>query len=506
MESILANPLPTAVVLGVLSLLLLVFMRRSRIDRTRVSHRLPPTPKIRGLPLIGNLLQLKEKKPFKTFTRWAEIYGPIYSIQLGSSRLIVLNNADVAREAMVTRYTSISTRKLSYALTTLTNDKFMVAMSDYGEFHKRVKRHILIHLLGPNAQKRIRHYRESMISSIMDRLYDHVKYSSFQAVNFREIYQSELFCLALKEVLGFEGPSIYVEDLGTTLTRNEMLHVLVLDMMDLATEVDWRDFFPYLRWVPNKKVETKIRSADFRRHAVMKALIEEHRRKTNAGKEINCYLNLLLSEEKMLTEKQLAMLAWEPVVETSDTTLITTEWAMFEIAKDPERQDLLYQEIQRVCGLEKITEEHLSKLPYLGAIFHETLRKHSPVPIIPPRHVSKDTQIGGYHIPAGSEIAINLYGCNRDKNQWKDPEEWNPERFLEDRYDPQDLYKTMAFGAGKRACAGSLQAMLIACSSIGRLVQEFEWKLKDGEAEDLNTVGLTTYKLHPLHAIIQPRR
>ncbi|KAL9260070.1 Ent-kaurene oxidase, chloroplastic-like protein [Drosera capensis] len=51
-----------------------------------------------GRPLIGNLPQLKEKKPFKTFTRWAEIYGPVYSIQLGSTKLIVLNNTDVAKK------------------------------------------------------------------------------------------------------------------------------------------------------------------------------------------------------------------------------------------------------------------------------------------------------------------------------------------------------------------------------------------------------------------------
>lgn len=92
-----------------------------------------------------------------------------------------------------------------------------------------------------------------------------------------------------------------------------------------------------------------------------------------------------------------------------------------------------------------------------------------------------------------------------DKKQWENPEEWNPERFLDDKYDPADLYKTMAFGAGKRVCAGSLQAMLIACTAIGRLVQEFQWSLKDGVEENVDTVGLTTHKLHPLHAIIRPR-
>lgn len=53
---------------------------------------------------------------------------------------------------MVTRFPSISTRKLSNALKILTSDKCMVAMSDYSEFHKMVKRHILTNVLGANAQ------------------------------------------------------------------------------------------------------------------------------------------------------------------------------------------------------------------------------------------------------------------------------------------------------------------------------------------------------------------
>lgn len=92
-----------------------------------------------------------------------------------------------------------------------------------------------------------------------------------------------------------------------------------------------------------------------------------------------------------------------------------------------------------------------------------------------------------------------------DKKQWDDPEEWRPERFVDEKYDPNDLYKTMAFGGGKRVCAGSIQAMTISCLVIGRLVQEFEWRLNKGEEENVDTLGLTTHKLHPMQAILKPR-
>lgn len=64
----------------------------------------------------------------------------------------------------------------------------------------------------------------------------------------------------------------------------------------------------------------------------------------------------------------------------------------------------MYKELQNVCGQEKVTEEHLSKLPYLGAVFHETLRKHNPAPIVPIRYAHENTELGGYHIPAGSQV------------------------------------------------------------------------------------------------------
>ena len=52
----------------------------------------------------------------------------------------------------MTRYSSISSRKLSNALTLLTSNKCMVAISDYNDFHKMVKRLILANVLGANAQ------------------------------------------------------------------------------------------------------------------------------------------------------------------------------------------------------------------------------------------------------------------------------------------------------------------------------------------------------------------
>nr|WHO15132.1 cytochrome P450 18 [Alpinia oxyphylla] len=476
--------------------ILIRFRRRSRVSN------LPPA--VPGLPLIGNLLQLKDKKPHQTFTKWAQIYGPIYTIKTGASTMVVLNSTEVAKEAMVAKYSSISNRKLSKALTLLTSNKRMVAMSDYGEFHKMVKRYILTSLLGANAQKQNYGIRETLINNVVKFLYSDLSDNPNDAVNLRKSFQPELFRLAMKQALNLEPESIYVEELGRELSKEEIFNVLVVDPMMGAIEVDWRDFFPYLRWVPNRSFENKLKRMLMRRAAVMQVLITKRKNSKQSKEEISCYLDFLLSQGT-LTDEEIISLVWEAVIESSDTTLVTTEWAMFELSKNPNKQERLYQEIQQVCGSENVTDEHLSRMPYLNCVFHETLRRHSPVPIVPLRYAHEDTQIGGFNILAGSEIAINLYGCNMDKVQWDEPNEWKPERFIDSKYEQMDSYKTMAFGAGKRICAGSLQASSIACTAIGRLVQEFEWRLKEGEEANVVTVQLTNLKLEPLLAYIKPR-
>lgn len=501
--------LPPAAAIGgpavAISGLTLFFITEHVKAQRKKSPSFPPPPEVPGLPVIGNLLELKEKKPYKTFTKWAKKYGPIYSMRAGSNAMVVLNSNDVAKEAMVTKYSSISTRKLSKALKILSCDKSMVAMSDYDEFHKTAKRHLLTSTLGPNAQKLHRVHRDVMMNNVCNQFHAHANTNPSVAVNFRKIFESQLFGLSLKEAIGEDVESIYVEELGITLSGQEIFQILVMDPMEGAIDVDWRDFFPYLKWIPNQAFENRIEQMNYRRQAVMKALIDKQKKRIASGKNIKCYLDHLLSEADTLSEQQILMLLWEAIIESADTTLVTVEWAMLELSKDPNRQNRLLSEIQNVCGSDKVTEEKLCHLPYLAGVFHETLRKHSPVAIIPLRYVHEETQLGGYNIPEGTEIAINIHGCNMDPNVWDRPEEWKPERFVGGKEGTLELHKTLAFGGGKRVCTGAMQAMLISCIAIARLVQQFEWRLGEGEDTNVDTVGLTTRKLHPLLTIINLR-
>ncbi|KAM0931665.1 hypothetical protein ACQ4PT_000172 [Festuca glaucescens] len=462
-------------------------------------------PVVPGLPLIGNLYQLKEKKPHKTFAKWSEIYGPIYAIRIGDSCVVVVNSTEVAKEAMVAKFSSISNRKLPQAFSRLSHDKMILAVCDNGDYYKMVKHFVMAGMLGSSAQRQFRDTRNKMMDNMLSTFRKLVIKDPQAPQNFRDVFRDELFRLSLIQSLGEDVSSVYVEELGREISKDEIYQIIVVDMMKCVTEVDWRDFFPYLSWVPNKKFDARVATTEYRRTAVIRALINQRKERIACGEARVSYLDLLLAENK-LTNEQLTLLVWESIIESADTTLVATEWAMYELAKDPEKQDRLYQEIQEVCGEDTVSEDHLPQLPYLNAVFHETLRLHSPVSLLPARLVHETTTLAGYQVQAGTLVVINVYGCNMSKKEWDEPEEWRPERFLDGRFELADMYKTMSFGAGKRICAGTAQVTKISCTAIARFVQEFSWRLGEGDEDKVDAVHLMGYKLLPLYAYLSQRR
>jgi ent-kaurene oxidase len=127
-----------------------------------------------------------------------------------------------------------------------------------------------------------------------------------------------------------------------------------------------------------------------------------------------CYADILLTEATHLSDVQLEQSLWEPIVASAHTTLVTTEWIMFELARNPAIQERVYKEVVDVTGghgYEKtrmVTEDDIPSMPYLSAVIKETLRKYPPLPLLQSRYVEKDTTLGGYDIPKGWQVGDTL--------------------------------------------------------------------------------------------------
>ncbi|CAL5437131.1 unnamed protein product [Camellia sinensis] len=119
------------------------------------------------------------------------------------------------------------------------------------------------------------------------------------------------------------------------------------------------------------------------------------------------------------------------VVGGTDTTSNTVEFAMAEMLNKPEVMRKSQQELDTVIGKTNTLEEaDIHKLPCLKAVFREVLRLHQVLPLMVPHCPSKSCIIGGYTIPKGACVFVNVWAIHKDPSIVKNPSDFDPGRFL----------------------------------------------------------------------------
>ena len=179
-----------------------------------------------------------------------------------------------------------------------------------------------------------------------------------------------------------------------------------------------------------------------------------------------------------------------------ETTLWSMEWAIAELVNHPNVQSKLRDEISNILEGSPLTESDLHRLPYLQAVVKETLRLHTPIPLLVPHMNLEEAKLNGYTIPEGSKVVVNAWWLANNPEWWEKPEEFRPERFLEEE-DGTDAvvggkvdFKYLPFGVGRRSCPGIILALPILGIVIGNLVMNFELHPPEGiEKIDVSEKG-----------------
>ncbi|XP_019086596.1 PREDICTED: cytochrome P450 71B17-like [Camelina sativa] len=166
-----------------------------------------------------------------------------------------------------------------------------------------------------------------------------------------------------------------------------------------------------------------------------------------------------------------------------DTGAITMIWAMTELVKTPQVMKKVQGEIRDRLGnnKERITEEDLDKVPFLNMVIKETFRLHPAAPLLLPRETMAHIKVQGYDIPPNRQILVNAWAIGRDPKYWTNPEEFNPERFMDSPMDYKGRhFEFISFGSGRRICPGI--AMGVATVELGllNLLYFFDWRAPDG--------------------------
>jgi cytochrome P450 len=171
-----------------------------------------------------------------------------------------------------------------------------------------------------------------------------------------------------------------------------------------------------------------------------------------------------LSEQEIRDELVTFLLAGH------ETTSNTLTWALYLLSQSPEAEQALQAELARVPD-----EESPELLVYSEQVVKEAMRLYPPAYVLA-RKASRDTTIGRYSVPKGSEVVVWTYFTHRDPRFYPDPTAFRPERFaaVEEAKLPKQAY--LPFGAGPRACIGKMFAQVEATVVLAVLARSLRFR------------------------------
>lgn len=168
-----------------------------------------------------------------------------------------------------------------------------------------------------------------------------------------------------------------------------------------------------------------------------------------------------------------------------DTTAFALTFTLYLIARSPEWQAKMHEEVVRVAGDGPVTAEQVAQLTTVHQVLNESLRLFPTAPIIV-RDILADIELGGVRVRAGTIGIIPIYAIHRHRALWDDPDRFDPSRFDPELPKPS-RFQFLPFGAGPRICIGASFAMIEATIMLATFVRVARFDLIDGA--DVTPVG-----------------
>ncbi|XP_074652950.1 steroid 17-alpha-hydroxylase/17,20 lyase-like [Tubulanus polymorphus] len=442
------DPVTLTLIVGLLVVVCIYAKNRKR-------YNLPPGPK--GYPFIGNTLdfQIEGRPPWLHFTKLAEEYGDIFNFKMGygiPENVIVLNTGDTVSKAFV-KMDKIDNRPTSWSLDFFTDGSRDISN---GQPHDPVWKLM----------------RKLVTSGLRNSL---------------ALSDSKVQTAAEKGVEVFRKNLDKPFDMKPTL--NLMVYNVICDMLfnkrfeegdqdfdDLYRALDGvntlfgntgvlEDVIPLMKYIPYKIPSTRKVIEQFD-HMIgfLRKHFEEHKAQFDPAHLTDITDYLLQAREKTrqedpqladkFTDRHLVQIISDMFGAGVDTSTHTLYWIMYFMAKHPEVQTRIQDELDEYIGDRPLKMSDKQTLVYCDAVMHETLRL-CPIGPVAIHTAACDVQIDGFDIPKDCQVWANIYACHRDVRAWDEPESFKPERFI--HADGKIIARPkswLAFSAGRRSCVG----------------------------------------------------
>ncbi|KAI1773434.1 cytochrome P450 [Hypoxylon cercidicola] len=448
----------SATTVGIVATVLLLVYQLSRIGQRPKGY--PPGPPT--LPLIGNLHQMPNKKGHLQFQKWAEEYGPIYSLILGTQVMIssrpemYLGNIVSGGLRMLLMEYSETWRMLRKILHTSLNIK---AARTYVPYQDLENKAMLLAVLEQPALfiDHIRRYANSLTTQML---------FGFRTLSIDDPRFKQLFH-------GFEKFS--------QVTGSQSAALL--------------NIFPILRYLPDALVPMRKYSKELHRkeYDLYVGYYLETKKRLQEGKAKPCFcVDLVRAQDELGFSDGIAGYVSGSLLEAgSDTTSATLIGFVQAMLLFPEVPKAAQAELDRVCGDRLPDLNDLPDLPYIRGCMKESMRWMPTAILGVPHAVIRDDDYMGYKIPKGAAVMWNVWAISNDPKRHADPRRFDPSRWAHDSQTSAEAAMNsdaskrdhFLFGAGRRLCQG----MHIADRSLFLAMSRMLWAFDFEKAVDEGT-------------------
>ncbi|MGR8929403.1 MAG: cytochrome P450 [Gammaproteobacteria bacterium] len=423
-------------------------------------------PQVKGDFLIGNFRQIKTS-PFHAYCRWQHEYGDLVGFKIAAQQFYLMSHPKFIEQALIKQnevFTKLYEPEKAKGLALVLGQGLVTSQ---GALWQRQRR-----LMQPVFQRSNLGSLMPQITRVGQGLLDRWKNMGDRAeVNLSdemtrltlEVITQTMFGISVLDKIEQIAPAL---DTALRFSAKSVLNPIAIPL-----------FIP-----------TKSNQAFKRAMAVLDdviyAIIDD--RRENGGDEQDLLTMLLKARDPdtggKMNNRQLRDEVITIFSAGHETTSNLLSWTLYLLARHPDTMAKLRTEFDSLPSGKVNDIGDLQQLVYTKAVLNESMRIRPPVGMMI-RKVSKDTEIDGYQMKAGSLAIFSIYNIHHHAEFWPNADQFDPARFL---HDENRRFCFMPFGTGERVCIGNHFAMLESQILLNMIVQRFEIELSNEDEPEID--------------------
>jgi cytochrome P450 len=446
-------------------------------------------PGPRAWPVVGNLLSIKPLRIHQDMESLARRYGTVFRVFFGRRAILVIADHLLVAGVLRDRPERFRRPSLTAAVSREMGGTPGLFLAEGVEW--RNQRRMVMAGFAPGP---IRAYFPSLVK-VANRLQKRWHAAAAQGSSITLDTDLKRYTVDIIAGLAF-GTEVNTIESGEDVIQQYLDDILpAIARRSLSLFPYWR----YFKLPRDRRLDHSVKSM---REAVNELVLQararlqaEPERRIKPPNLLEAMIVAADSTESGVSDDAVAGNVSTMLLAGEDTTANTISWMIYLLHQNPDTLAKASEEVRRLApDCANFTIEQMDSLSYMDACISEAMRLKPVAPFMP-LEATKDTEVAGVRVPAGTIVWNTLRHDTVDEKYFPNPTQFNP-----DRWPNAHAKVSMPFGSGPRTCPGRYLAILEIKIAMAMLLGSFQIKAVDtpdaGEAKELmafvmSPIGLT---------------